>query len=551
MIEIHRTEIDGVPTFWVDSGRPSLSAVLMFRAGMVDEPPHRAGWLHLLEHVAMRGSDQHGLNVNASVDLTMTSFDADGDPAEVCEHLRRVVERLRTVPETDLDAERAVLRAEDRERSGSPLDLGLAWRFGAYGPARSVFHGMGVDAADASALRELSARLFTRENAVLALSAPPPAGLALPLGSGSPQALPELPPMLAPSGCYVHPLDGVVLHGVVDRGASAQVMTSLLGHRLRESLRHREGMTYAPDSDYIPVSPTKAIVVAAGPVNGEDVERASMTMLATIDDLLHTGPDPDELRRIRAERERDASDPHAAFSWACAAAARQFDGRTEPYPAHNVEELAQVTPASVQAIVTQFIGTSMLGVSVPSARRAIPLPALEDPKDPAPITPRATFRTIVPLPGSPVVRTFDGGLHVQHRDNGVRVDFSDVLACRATPSGIRLIVRGDATVVEIPTANYHHGDQLRAHVDAGVDPRVVVATPDPDQDEPSPTRRELGSGLLGALMWVALAVAVVGGFLLHRVRPDLVSTGSLGFIVGVALVVMGAQRLLSWRRRRP
>ena len=32
-ITINRTDVDGVPTFWVDTGRPTLSATLVFRAG--------------------------------------------------------------------------------------------------------------------------------------------------------------------------------------------------------------------------------------------------------------------------------------------------------------------------------------------------------------------------------------------------------------------------------------------------------------------------------------------------------------------------------------
>ena len=80
-ITINRTDVDGVPAFWVDTGRPTLSATLVVRAGLMDEPPARSGWLHLLEHVVMTGPEQHGLAVNGSVDLAFTTFDAEGDPA--------------------------------------------------------------------------------------------------------------------------------------------------------------------------------------------------------------------------------------------------------------------------------------------------------------------------------------------------------------------------------------------------------------------------------------------------------------------------------------
>lgn len=34
---VHETAIDDVRTFWVDSGRPTLAATLMFRVGLADE----------------------------------------------------------------------------------------------------------------------------------------------------------------------------------------------------------------------------------------------------------------------------------------------------------------------------------------------------------------------------------------------------------------------------------------------------------------------------------------------------------------------------------
>ena len=43
--------VDGVRTFWVDSGRPTLAATLMFRVGAADETVATSGWLHLLEHL--------------------------------------------------------------------------------------------------------------------------------------------------------------------------------------------------------------------------------------------------------------------------------------------------------------------------------------------------------------------------------------------------------------------------------------------------------------------------------------------------------------------
>ncbi|HET8768285.1 MAG TPA: hypothetical protein VFM86_13260, partial [Pedococcus sp.] len=74
MIELHRTEVDGVPAFWVDSGRPTLTAALVFRWGMVDETLPETGWTHLLEHLALHGRGGGALQVNGMVSLVHTRF---------------------------------------------------------------------------------------------------------------------------------------------------------------------------------------------------------------------------------------------------------------------------------------------------------------------------------------------------------------------------------------------------------------------------------------------------------------------------------------------
>ena len=548
-IKVNRTDVDGVPTFWVDTGRPALSATLIFRAGLMDEPPARSGWLHLLEHVVLTGPEQHGLGVNGSVDLAFTTFDAEGDPDEVCAHLGRITDRLSVVPDGDLDHERQILAAEERERDPSPLDFGLVWRFGAAGPARAAFQGLGLGAAARPGLQELAQRLLPRGNAALILSAPPPAGLSLRLPDGPARPRAELPPMLNATGCYVHPVEGLMLHGMVPRTAAGQVTTMVTGHRLREALRHRDGMAYSPGTDYLPVSPTSSILIASVDVKFDETERASSTLFSSINDLLRTGPTSDDLRRIVAERERDAVDPYAAFDWAAAAARRHLEGLEESSPDQVVEQVRAVTSADVTAALGEVIATSMLGIPDPDVRKAVPLPPLDERVDPVPAAPTATYRTVIPLPGSPVVRTIDGGLHVAGKGAGTLFRYPDVIACQATPNGTRRLLRSDATSIELGTDAFHQGDRLRAHIDSGLDPSVVVPAPDPEGEEPVPTRGVLGKALLTTALWIALAVAVVGGLILHRLRPDLLSFGTLGVIVAVA-VALAADGIWLTRRAR-
>ncbi|HEY6743325.1 MAG TPA: hypothetical protein VI110_13280, partial [Lapillicoccus sp.] len=51
---VNNAVIDGVQTYWVDTGRPTLTASLTFRQGQVDESLPKRGWTHLIEHLALR-----------------------------------------------------------------------------------------------------------------------------------------------------------------------------------------------------------------------------------------------------------------------------------------------------------------------------------------------------------------------------------------------------------------------------------------------------------------------------------------------------------------
>ena len=85
MVIVRESEVDGVPCFWVETGRPTLAARLMFRQGMADEPLHESGWLHLLEHMVLHGAGSGPLQINGSVSPLITGFDAHGPAASVTE----------------------------------------------------------------------------------------------------------------------------------------------------------------------------------------------------------------------------------------------------------------------------------------------------------------------------------------------------------------------------------------------------------------------------------------------------------------------------------
>src|SRR4051812_26766166 len=113
MVELHQTEVDGVPCFRVESHRPTLGASLIFRVGQGDETFATRGLLHLLEHACLHGRGGGALEINGSVNLLTTSFDAHGPVERVAGHLSDISRWLTDPDFRALEHERQVLRAED------------------------------------------------------------------------------------------------------------------------------------------------------------------------------------------------------------------------------------------------------------------------------------------------------------------------------------------------------------------------------------------------------------------------------------------------------
>src|SRR5512139_1345078 len=94
MSELHMGDVDGVRTFWVETGRPTLAATLLFRQGMADETFTTRGWTHLLEHMCLHGRPDGPLAFNGAVSMQHTSFAAHGPAEEVVRFLDEVTSWL-------------------------------------------------------------------------------------------------------------------------------------------------------------------------------------------------------------------------------------------------------------------------------------------------------------------------------------------------------------------------------------------------------------------------------------------------------------------------
>ena len=133
---MHWKEIDGVATLTVDAGLVPgpLRACLAFGSGIVDESLHNRGINHVVEHLALHGSDaQSARLINGSVDTLMTRFWVAGTPEQVAGFLEFVTGNLAALPLDRLDDELRVMQIEANGRVRSPFGGDLEERFGPRG----------------------------------------------------------------------------------------------------------------------------------------------------------------------------------------------------------------------------------------------------------------------------------------------------------------------------------------------------------------------------------------------------------------------------------
>lgn len=361
MSDLHTAEIDGVRAYWVDTGRPTLAASLVVRTGMVDETLATSGLTHLLEHLALHGRGGGRLEVNGSVSLLTTRFDAHGPPEDVVAFLAGVTSWLAAPQLGEMARERSVLRAESAMRSSGGVAQALLNRYGAQGPGLCGYAELGLAHATEDSLRHLAARAFTRGNAALFLDGAPPADVALHLPDGpllrSPAATPcevDLPRMYLASGA--------VISGTSPRTAAATLAGPALSTLFQREFRERDGSAYAPWAHYEPVDDGVAVVFAGTDAHPDllpDLADRTLALLEraaegdALDEVV-----PDLLARVlQAQR-----DPYNAPGLAFRAVQDHLRGRPPMSREDAVAEMEAVDTSAVREHVQDLRSTLLLGL---------------------------------------------------------------------------------------------------------------------------------------------------------------------------------------------
>ncbi|MCW2834299.1 MAG: peptidase [Nocardioides sp.] len=490
MTIVARDEVDGVATFWVDSGRPTLAATLMFRWGSADEPAAESGWQHLLEHLALHERMGGGqLQVNGEVSLHHTSFDAHGPTDAVAAHLSGVARWLSEPSFARMDTERRVLAAEAAQRSSVGLPNALGMRYGAAGPGVVAFGELGLGRATRELLGTRARTVFTRENAVLMLDGPPPPGWRLPLPSGR-LRFPEPAHTVEelPAG-YVDV--GLLASGVVRRTPAATLLPETLRREFVNEFRERLGGAYAPFCGYEYADVDHAVAYVGTDIDGAAHRGCATTARELLETHAQRGPDEAVVSGIKAMTIQGLRDPYATYGLARRAGAMHLAGE-DPYLSLDqvVADYEAITANDVRVHAAELLDSLLLGMPV-LADELLMMRTVSRPTT-TPRVPPTQGRKHADWPARLDRLVVDGhGTMMTSGDQALDYPHADLAAYLTYPSGVRRLVRADGWGLLIDPAEWVGGADAVASLDAAVPGDLHI--PQRDVDGPTPfSRASLG-----------------------------------------------------------
>ena len=310
---LHHTEVDGVSCVWAEGEGDDLLAALLFRVGSADESMRSHGVSHLIEHLALPESPISGVDYNGTIEMLTSLCWVRARPEQALDLIAQIASSFANPPLAQLPLVRSILRAEAAQRPWSHWYNALSLRYGTVAHGLGAYEEYGVTAATDEQVAEWAVTRFTKSNAILYLTGPPPDGLVLPLPAGERTPLPPpkpIPYIAYPSVCPIDQEGCVVVSLVAEYSPAAVTAIDIAVRRLRQRLRVESGTTYhvslvteALDRDRMHVLITADCLPA-------EIDRTCGLVIATFDDLASDGPAAEELAEVLTDLERFMRDPH-------------------------------------------------------------------------------------------------------------------------------------------------------------------------------------------------------------------------------------------------
>lgn len=481
MPELHWTEVDGVPTVWAEASGPR-GAGLVFRSGRVDETLAGSGRGHLVEHLVLSSIEDPTDRHNGYVDGVTTAFYTRGTDDEVVAFLARVCGALGELPAARLEAEKKLLAAEAAGRAADQVGRLLTARYGAAGYGLLGLPEFGIEGASLEQLRADVTQRFTRGNALLWMTGPPPPGLRLPLAPGP--RLPVPPPAPLPSSwpCWFtdERCGGVALSFTAARESAVSLFRSLAVERMRARLRMEAALSYSPVVGYDLLTAGRAHLTLFA---DSDAARRDELVGAFLEVVEGLGTVPEaELETLRARilqewQEALRGHPDEVARQALGQAAVDWALGRAPDPLEElVEGLKGVTAAQVEAVGRGLRADAL--VALPEKVQVRPWLGARAPDSYTAAVQGAEFAHLdAPLERSRFVHAPEG-LTLRLPDGiEITVRYAQLGVALAWADGAVALIGLDATQLIVEPGLWRDGPRLCQAVRERVPPGLLVSRP--------------------------------------------------------------------------
>jgi hypothetical protein len=480
--DIHRTAVDGVTVFWTDVPGPRIGA-LMFGVGRAHERAATGGISHLVEHLALAPLTQQEYNHNGFVAGNRTVLHASGTDDELAAFFKTVTTAIGDLPLDRLGMERRILRQEARDRPPGIAGTLMWYRFGNRGHGQVAADELGLGWLGPDMVAAWARTWFTRENAAMWFSGPPPANLALSLPVGKPDitvSLDPIPTLTFPAHFAWNP-PRVSLSYLTERSTAAVVTLDTIARRAREILRFERGLVYDVHTDYERLEANTAHCTLSADCAADQARIVRDEILRAIDDIARDGLTADEIRRVARTFHDGLRVPQSRLGY--------LDGTTfDQIIGGRIETLEELI-AEYAALDGQKTAEQLRG-SLDTLLMCVPGETPDDgrwssyPGWSTDVVEGRTFQTPgrrvagVRLPARKAEQTLivgaDGVTWRSPEGNPLTVRYDECVAYRHWQGDIRELWGADGFRVRILPEEWHAGAEAVRIVDAAIPPDVVV-----------------------------------------------------------------------------
>jgi zinc protease len=480
--DVERAELDGVPVFWA-SAPETFSAGLIFRVGRADETLPTAGITHLVEHLALFPRGISPFMANGMVDHLRTVFFAQGTREEVLGFLIAVTDSIQALPLDRLEDEKRVLETEAATRAASAYETLFGLRFGASRHGLMNYAELGLRAASAESVVQWAAERFTRENAALWMSGPPPEELELNLSAGRPLPPPDpepLPKLRLPAQASLGNA-GVAVGALAERSTALTTGLGVALERAHSHLRLTHGLTYGVHLAYEPLTAQLAHVFIAADSLAEHARAVRDELLAVLEGLTPEGLSAGDLEGAKKRAARAITDPMGVTQHLDRAATNELFGGQFLTKADLLAEIEKLTSEMIAEALAAALETSIFLVpeGLPPPGRISKYGEWDVPR-----VQGREYRARGSGPQRQSTRVITGrdgiSLVPPKPDEPITILYADAAAVLRWRRGRRTLLGRDGSWFEIEAAKIVEGDRLVSAIDGLFDSSLFISMEDVD-----------------------------------------------------------------------